>query len=779
MSEQQNSGNMETLFSLEILIQSVRIEKECDIADELAVGVRLLDFPTLLIYQPQQSSGGIIQGERTFNRGKSCFFKTNLNSLYNQLCNTPLYAMVLDVKEDIPKLVGSSLISLARVMDRIRVDVAHHGVASSSSYGERGRFSVCSLDGQKIGSIFLSYKLLSLGISLLPHVTESINTIGFQGKQDDCAAGPIESTELLPVQCGNDCSPTVNDSNSVTEDAEDSACIAIEDHFKSHSHQAENEAIIEEDLTIFCPPSLFFCNTREEKKKRLQEAHRLLNLDSGSFTFESSHSEEETADQVDTNPPVIRVEYGDSILRNQQTQTNGVTSNVLGEALQHLPLLNALIVELSQLNNQNPQQPLPIHPNLAWIYRPASAEPSTGLGTKAQRIQTEAMQKTRPQAGSLLKHLHTQRTCSAPACRTACVRDQNKREQAPAQNRTSTSSRKKLVYGTTRAFHLRLKKVSHLRESHRECVELTTSKEQPSVERRTIKSSHQKKMPGRKKLAPKQNESLNDDIETAMQSVALGETVILKQKNLWEKDDKKDGCPSGVSDKSASDGDLTVINVDCHMVVGKVTNERRSTMSQTPSSTASGGRSSPGSAFSESSAEDEEADYSDDFNSLHPSDTHSPDPASSPESSRAKTPKSPLRPDICHSDSGSEHYRTRPVLPEPIKSSGSPRRSLSGTYVIRPRAATSALSFSSDDVEADRSFSSQTRTASRKQRMGTSSGTDSLTSSRGQNSKSSRNSKPEPEEAEELTDDLGTLDFRKECQNISDLLASNLPGYTI
>lgn len=748
---------METLFSLEILIQSVRIEKECDVSADLALGLRLLDFPTLLIYQPQQSSAAIIQGERTFSRGKSCFFKTSLNSLHSQLCSVPLYAMVLDVKEETPKLVGTSLISLARAMHRIKMDVAHHG-ASSSSYGERGRFSVCSLDGEKIGSIFLSYKLLSLGISLLPHVSEGINTIGVQGTQE--AAEVIESAEGLPPRCGNGCSPTVNDNNSVTED------------------RAEKEAIIE-DLTMFCPPSLFFCNTQEEKNKKLQEAHRLLNLDTGSFTSEGSHSEDEAADHVDPNPPVIRAECDDSVLRNQQTQTSGVTSNVLGEALQRLPLLNALLVELSQLNNPNPQQPLPIHPNLAWIYRPASAEPSTERGTGAERIQTEAMQKARPQAGSILKHLYTQRTCSAPVCRTACVRDQNKREQAPAQNKTSTRTRKKLVYGTTRAFHLRLKKVSHLRESHRERAGLTTSKEQPSVERRTIKSSHQTKTPGRKKPAPKQNESLNDDIETAMQSVALGETVILKPRNLWQKDDKKDGCPSGVSDKSASDGDLTVINVDCHTVVGKVTNERRSTVSQTPSSAASGGRSGPGSAFSESSVEDEEADYSDDFNSLHPSDTRSPDPASSPESSRAKTPKSPLRPDICHSDSGSERYRTRPVLPVPIKSSGSPRRSLSATYVIRPRAATSALSFSSDDVEADRSLSSQSRTASRKQRVGTSSGTDSLTSSRGQNTKSPISSKPEPEEAEELTDDLGTLDFRKEYQNISDLLASNLPGYTI
>ncbi|CAG05193.1 unnamed protein product, partial [Tetraodon nigroviridis] len=335
-----------------------------------ALGVRLLDFPTLLIYQPQQraGSGGISNGEHTFNRGKSCFFKTNVNTLYNQLSKIPLYAMVLDVKEDIPKLVGTSLISLAKVMDRIWMDVADHGVAASSSYGERGRFSVCSLNGEKIGSISLSYKLLSLGVSLLPD-SRDINSIRVQGKQDDCVARTIKSTELLPPEGGVDCSPAANDNSSVTEDVEDSVCVAIPtENFKSHSHHTETEASPEEDLTVFCPPHLFFCNTAEEKCKKHEEARRLLNLDSGSFTCEDTYSEEAAADEADANPPVLKVKYDSNFLRNQQTQTKGITPNVLGEALQQLPLLNALLVELSQLNSQNVQQPLPIHPNLAWIY---------------------------------------------------------------------------------------------------------------------------------------------------------------------------------------------------------------------------------------------------------------------------------------------------------------------------------------------------------------------------------------------------------------------------
>ncbi|KAG7999956.1 hypothetical protein GBF38_002050, partial [Nibea albiflora] len=197
-------------------------------------------------------------------------------------------------------------------------------------------------------------------------------------------------------------------------------------------------------------------------------------------------------------------------------------------------------------------------------------------------------------------------------------------------------------------------------------------------------------------------------------------------------------------------------------------------------------------SLSDSSREgNEEADYADDFNSLEPSDAYS----SSPEPSRAKTPRSPVRLDLRTSDSGSEIFQRRAVLPVPVKAPSSPQRTLRGTHIIRPRTHTSALSFSSDDGDRDKSASLQT-ICSRKQMTESggverSSGADSFMSSRGQRSESTRNSSPvrgfsvesvssfEPQEAEELEDELGSLDFRKEYQHISKLVANKLPGYTM
>lgn len=752
MSAQQNSGNKETLlFSLEILIRSVRMERDGDTSGELAVGVRLLDFPTLLIYQQQKSSDGVSEGESNFNRGKSCFFQMSIHSAYKQLSNSPLYAMVLDVKEDVPKLLGTSLISLSAVMDRIRADVTDRGVASSS-YGERGRFSVCSCDGEKIGSISLSYKLLNLGVGSLPHVAESssVNSVGVPGKHGGRVAETIRS---LPPESGSDCS--LPESDLVLDDA----CLDLQE---SHSDHTETDANWE-DFTIFCPPYLFFSNTSEEKYKKQQEAPSLLNLDLGSLALGDACTDEDTDDKIDPKTPALRVKCEENFLRNQQTQTSELTSNRLGEAFQQLPLLNALLVELSQLKNPDLPKPFLVHPNLAWIYRPASTEPSTGHGSKAQMIPTEAMQTTRLPAGSLLKHRHTPRPCSAPAYWTA--KDTNQKEQPPPQNKSSrTGPRKKLVFGTTRAFQLRLKKVLHLRENHCECVNVPMSREQPREETRR-KSPPTVRCAGRK-LAGKQR----DNVEMAKQSKPWG--------------GEQDACLSGKSENSASDGDATVVNV------GR-TSEARSNVSQTPSEAAGHAsepecpagsrRDGPGSA--RSSVDDhEDADYSDDFNSLHASDALSPNPESSLGSSRAKTPGSPFSPDACLS--GSERVRPAPP-PLPTKSSGSPQRSLSGRRVIRPRTTTSALSLSSDDVQVDGSLSSQTRINSRKQTVGSSSGADSFRSRGGGNSQSPQSNSPaqgrraRSESSEELLDDLGTLNFRKECQNISDLLASNLPAYTI
>lgn len=835
MSGRRDSDYVENLFSFELLVEYIRIDKENKVFDELALGVRLLDFPTLLIYQPQQRSGDINQqeenendtrGKYAFNRGKSCLFKMNLNSLHTNLSNTPLYAMVLDVKEDIPKLVGSSMISLANVVGRISQDVTEHGVSTPSSHGERGLVYISNLTGEKIGSISLRYKLLSLGASLLPHIRDrrdlkSIKVHEGQHVQESITETHI-STESLPSDC-----PPILDMSDVSKNSEtsrlanakvtikeekqdDDVSINTEHITKSHSPQTlkEGENNLEEDLTIFCPPHLYYTNSAEEQSKTEGGDFKLVNLDPEAFTFEDSEDETAQNELEDPSSTVMHQQVRQNAHMSSNQETSGLSPNVFGEALRQLPLLNALLVELSQLNNQNPQQPS-IHPNLAWIYSPASTEPSAGHGNTPQKAQVKSLQKT-----EYIKNVHNPRNCSTTIFRPASVKKKDKQEEALIESKNHNKSpRKKLVYGTTKTFNLRLKQLSPP-VKRRECMQFIQNDTQSNVAKGKTKSGKKITKSGKRKSVLNQSSSLHENIETMIQSVtvdcAIQERVTLKQKNMLGKlHDKQDrDCQTISEQHSLSERDLKFIHIPTmnsdSVAHNKDKNEHHSESNQSRSesdrhrekteSSESSRHSSPKSSFSDSSGEgNEEADYADDFNSLEPSDAYSLDPMSSPEPSRAKTPRSPVCPNFSNSDSESVQKRT--VVPVPIRAPSSPQRALRGTHIIRRRTQASALSFSSDDCNRDSSASLQTiysrkkmTKSSRQERTSTA---ESFLSSRGERSESSKTSglfqgRPaesvsslEPQEAEELEDELRSLDFRKEYQHISELVANKLPGYTM
>ncbi|XP_034537133.1 microtubule-associated protein 10 [Notolabrus celidotus] len=865
----QNRDNMETLFSFELLVEHIRLHKPGTVSDQLAVGVRLLDFPTLLIYQPPQSREED-QQEHVFNRGKCCFFNMGLSSLQTLLSSTPLYAMVLDVKEDLPKLVGTSLLSLHKVMKRIRQDVTEHGVSAASSHGERGIISVCSLSGERIGSMSLSYKLQSLGGNVLQDPSggtvlqdpsggtvlqdpsggtvlqdpsggtvlqratggtvlqdpsggtvlqdPSGGTVlqratggtvlqratGGTVLQDpsggtvlqDSSGGtvlqdPSGGTEssmqgnipagLLPPDCGEAFSSmqeksdlcrnqtSQEDTMQNEEEQESGVCADMQTEGKRRKQTPEGfkESNYED---TFCPPHLFFCNSAEERSRTERGDHTSPDLNS---PFEDSSSEEGDKGEGVTPPPAATAQRG-----KQDAETRGargVTPNILGEAVQQLPLLNALLVELSQLNGPSPRQPLSIHPNLSWIYRPASAEPS---------------QNTRRGISPALKPLQSPRNCSTPLRKLAA---------SGGKDRDSTSPRKKLVFGSTKTFNLRMKNISPDRARRRECMELIQNKTQPGVSQGKRRSG---KKVSKRKPDLKAAWSLNENIQTAVESMkedsALRETVTLNQKSH----SKQDKRSPGNSEKEplsllihipTEERDIPPRNKD--------ESEHQSESNQSQSDgDAEDAQSSAGSSSSKSSVSgsageggEEEEDYADDFNSLELSDAYSPDPVSSPESSRAKTPKPPAR---LPSDSGSEGVRRRAALPVPVRAPSSPpHHALMGTHIIRPRTRASALSFSSSDADRDTSASLQTvlsRKLTRESSGGErSSGTDSLISSQGQRSEGSRGSRAargvsaesvssyEPQGEDEDEDQLGSLDFRKEYQHISQLVANKLPGYTM
>ncbi|XP_055018960.1 microtubule-associated protein 10 [Boleophthalmus pectinirostris] len=758
---------METLFSFELLVDTIQMDIETKVSEELAVALRLLDFPTLIIYQPEHKDVIEKKGEYTFNRGKACFFKMNMDTLHMHLTSTPLYAMVLDVKEEIPKFIGSSHISLSKIMNKIKQDVSERSISTPSSHGQRGTVGISNLKGEKVGTIFLSYKLLSLGSSLMPHVNDKVASTNM----DTCLKDKINKVEVDELH--------VNSENLQESDQGEGCKLSnneesiIQDTVPPEYQETDSYG--EDYMSVFCPPHLYYNNTASERKKYEEESRKLLQSNLNPIKF--GDTEDEIAETVHLKEQMPNA--ANSSQEKQQLSTGDVTPNVIGQALRQMPLLNALLVELSQLNAPNVNQPLTVHPNLSWIYRPPSTESATAERNRPRKSQKES--KSNQVASPKSKDLYSPRHCSTPI--------QGQRKSTP---------RKKLIYGTTKSFDLRLKLNCPVLKQ-RECMNLFQGKTQNNTSKETPKSV--KKFTTLEKRRSTPSSKLTDNIETMMQNITVNstsrESIVEKQRNMDAAAAAKSiGTPHG--DTSISGKNLLIESPSRLIhIPANVESDNSAKINQSSPDNHTGkcsgsgsGRSSTDSSLSDRSMVEE--DYADDFNSFETSDVLSPDPPSpSPELRRQKTTKTPS--DLGTSSNSSPEMikkNRRPVIPVPIKASRSPQRALRATYTIqRP---TFGVSFSSEDGDTGRAPSKLssylgTEVGGSGREEERSSG-DSLrsTGDRWSESKSRQSIKRFSDESsfeqkteEGTEDELGTLDFKKGCKHISELVAQKLPGYTM
>uniref|UniRef100_A0A8C2IVW8 Microtubule-associated protein 10 C-terminal domain-containing protein n=1 Tax=Cyprinus carpio TaxID=7962 RepID=A0A8C2IVW8_CYPCA len=311
--------------------------------------------------------------------------------------------MVLDVKDEIPKLIGSSLISLAKVMEKIKLDVEKHGIGNPSAYTERLSTTICNLMGKSIGVISLSYKIVSLGALLIPHMPENRRTRSVHAR--------CPEKDEMPPEVHEKCSGNVL-LQQITQSADIVTSEAKQPGFLNKTE-------------------LFF--------------HTIRALKPDSFNTEDpedGNNEVESSDMRDF-AEVMAVKADRSIKLTTRTQ---LKETPLRDVIRQLPLLNALLVELSQLNIQTAQQqPLLVHPNLVCLYTSAQ-EPS------------EAKPKRLDQ-------------CDFKALKSATGAERKKVKLQP---------KKTLKYGLTNTFRLRLKLIKQGTKQH-ECIEYQNAKRhQPS-----------------------------------------------------------------------------------------------------------------------------------------------------------------------------------------------------------------------------------------------------------------------------------------------------------
>ncbi|XP_066216992.1 microtubule-associated protein 10 [Saccopteryx leptura] len=381
-----------------------------------AVAFRLLDFPTLLVYPPGRPGAPAGQprpGLVSFGRGKSCLFRMQPATLRRRLLAAPLYTMLLQLScgrsTPTPRLLGTGSISLATAARKVLGPAA-----AGCSHGYRGRFPLYNHVGEQIGDISLGYRLTDLGSSLLGHLERPVTSAGAGAE----GAGMREAVEVSSQSQHEeqlqppDIDPSPGDADRSQESlkhpetqkdlkeivspskASSDNTGSVENGKTSYvcsnaggvgSASLPNQEVTELDIetnNIFCPPPLYYTHITQEKRPPQQWNITIKPQMNVSEELDSTFSEEKlvhppthtnlkhlhTAEHESPaavlNPPHVQ-DVGASNKSTCLPQSEQNTVNTI----QQLPLLNALLVELSLLYNQPVASPTYIHPHLAWLCR--------------------------------------------------------------------------------------------------------------------------------------------------------------------------------------------------------------------------------------------------------------------------------------------------------------------------------------------------------------------------------------------------------------------------
>ncbi len=470
---------------------------------------------------------------------------------------------------------------------------------------------------------------------------------------------------------------------------------------------------------------------------------------------EDGNNEVESSDRDFAEMMAVKADRSIKLTSTPRLEHKETDSAPFGDVIRQLPLLNALLVELSQLNIQTAQQPLSVHPNLAWLY--TSAQEPSGAKPKAENQKTSPKQRLDQRKMKALK-------------------------SGAKRNKEKLQPKKTLKYGLTNTFRLRLKLVKQGTKRH-ECIEYQNAKRDPPS------SSNHKRV----RKAVSRGVHLDETVETLISSFDMHPTLIQtpsksqtrpsigkhitkapnEESHLTEKDKKAQvHIPSQDSDRSDQHSASSIHDSNLGFQRGD------SRASSRPCRT----------SLSNGSYGQEE--YQDDFTSLNTTEGYSPDPFSSPEPSRRKGNSSSSSSSSSHPSKG---------LPVPVKAENSPQRALKNTHVIRPRLQTSALSLSSDENEfesgrhrpgsqsAGQNNPSVRRTFGKSESFDSDPGDKAMTFSRvSEDSDLAANnpvlksiSSSEQMDADEEPDELGSLGLDKNYHHISELVINKLPGYTL
>uniref|UniRef100_A0A8C5MH37 Microtubule-associated protein 10 C-terminal domain-containing protein n=1 Tax=Leptobrachium leishanense TaxID=445787 RepID=A0A8C5MH37_9ANUR len=554
-----SSGDAECLFSLEFVVHRVKVDYASLALGERplpVVAFRLLEFPTVLLYPRPGCCDGVEQSESSlgilhlsFDRGKSCLFRQSLLSLHRLLSRVPLYILLLDTRARVPLLLGSCSLSLLQAVTLLRD--GNVGVPAPCWRGESGEHPLIDLMGRNVGTISLSYRLLCLGGSVVGHMglisgqTEQINTrqVDLISSADPAAEKnkpwpslpkpgapqPFAETqkEQVPPLRKDQTITTVDD---VKESLSDKA---LPGPTRQQNHPAlpmptslrtkllpdlDLQTELEQETNVNCPPLLYYTsdNDRKAASEKLPDGIVVEANESNAGEHEGGHLQ--LADKCTTKPKTEK----DKLRNTQQKELGDICPEPI---LRQLPLLNALLHELSLLNGQLPLSEEAISSSLARPYK---------KGTSFEMGQTKSppLEKSRRNSPAKLKRnkeAFSRPPSALPPCAENLERNKERVKVKPNLTKAEVSSKRKLLYGLTNTFRLRLQQTnpSGLREHERrercrrdqlELLQQNKSRHKGLLSKTKRSQSASGWAPKGHKIPGHQRGSLDENIETLIQS---------------------------------------------------------------------------------------------------------------------------------------------------------------------------------------------------------------------------------------------------------------------
>ncbi|KAG8444547.1 hypothetical protein GDO86_009637 [Hymenochirus boettgeri] len=796
----------ESLFSLEIFVYDVTVNSTVTRFSENpvpALAFRLLDFPTLLLYPSpckdwdcadQPDFPGFLRF--TFEKGKSCLFRLTLDSLHNLLSQTPLYILLLDLSPRVPVLIASCLVSLSGAAQAVKeqTDSRLNAPSAPCWLGDRTNYTFRDLMGRGVGHIRLRYRLLCLGGGFIRHLAVASSPERGPrenlGNEDHNPPQPLLFTEELegsPSALGQGRESLKGEEN-VSKICEPGSYeqaqhpMVTQTMRKSRYSLGENDDRyeLEEQATkanVSCPPPLYYSNTTCDNRpaeSREQAAPTSIPGCAANSNFPIANQGQSTT----CKDTVIKLETP-----LQQQPHNSVFSQ--------LPLLNALLLELSMLKNHNPTScQNPNHLHLAGLYNDLVTSHTEGPVPSHK----SSVDKQENKVNLKLIKSKQEESLVSMSC---VLSSPNPAEQKVQTRQTNASEhrRKKMLYGLTNAFKLRLQQnnprmllISEQREQQR--MKLGAVPQIKGLPKRSMLPKTGKKswthsdVTNDEKAIPRGPIPPNEHIETIIQSTGLDDRKqpfvpisfhIPKSENSVSDDKIK--FSMSANDSGESDHEHTT---NAYIVSGKSLVNFVETQNNRISSLEKRGQVNSG----EFSSRDY-GGYSDDFTSPDCTGRNSDTFESSPETLFKMDPYSNLG-NGKHSSKSSPGSVTE-VSYSSLSDSPKPLQGTNTEKQIKVTLSSSFGDFSSQGSEnneqsSDKSFSSEISNKIRKrnkQRVKVHSSLVSSLSEKPDRAFHTPENNSYDQHINKTHNDSETMTIYNKYKHISELMVSQLPGYTL